>query len=96
MSHILKLSEWEIAGKWYCADTTDLGAGSGNTWFPARMLNITPADYLLLLKDKFHVKNLKIVGEKCNLIFNFETMTDCHSFVLFINREAKERKYFIC
>lgn len=95
MSHIMKFTEWESNGKWYCNDVSDLAHGSGYWWEPARMLNISLTDYILLLKNKFHATNFKFPEQKI-LLWDWKSYSDCHNFVRFINQEAKKRKYFIC
>lgn len=95
MSHIMKFTEWEQNGKWYCNDVSDLGHGSSFWWHPARMLNISLEDYILLLKDKFNAVNFKFPNQKI-LLWDWQSYSDCHRFMQFINKEAKKRKYFIC
>ena len=95
MSHLLKLSEWEQNEKWHCNDVSDLGHGSGFWWHIPRMLGISLTDYVLLLKDKFHAVNFKFPNQNI-LLWDWQSYTDCHNFVRFINNEAKKRKYFIC
>lgn len=95
MSHLLKFTEWESNGKWHCNDVSDLGHGSGYWWHPARMLNISLTDYVLLLKDKFHAVNFKFPNQNI-LLWEWQSYSDCHKFTLFINTEARKRKYFIC
>lgn len=95
MSHLLKLTEWQgSSGKWYAADVSDLAHGSGCWWHVPRMLNIELTDYVLLLKDKYHATNIKYDIES-NMLFWDWTYQDCHKFLLFINREAIKRKFFI-
>ena len=52
MSHLLKYKEWQTPYGWEAGDTSDLAHDSNTWWYPARMLGIPPADYVLLLKEK--------------------------------------------
>ena len=92
----MKYSEWESISGWHCGDISDLGKGSNYWWFPARMLELELTDYILLLKNKFHAKNFKYFKDENVLLWHWETYNDCHSFVLFLNSEAKKRKFYIC
>lgn len=95
MSHLLKFTEWEMNGKWYTNDVNDLAHGSAYWWHPARMLNISLTDYVLLLKNQFHAINFKFLNQRV-LTWEWQSYADCHRFTLFINKEAIKRKYFIC
>ena len=96
MSHLLKFTEWQdILGDWYCNDVSDLGHGSGYWWNVPRMLNMELTDYVLLLKDKFHAKNLKYYKDVNLLVWNWDNYKDCHDFTLFVNRESRKRKFFV-
>lgn len=98
MSHLLKYTEWQSAnGQWHTGDTTRLAKGSNYWWHIPRMLNISLTDYILLLKDKFHATNFKFFPDnECLLLWDWQNYNDCHNFTLFVNREARNRKFFIC
>ena len=62
MSHLYKSIEWQDAtGNWLVNDTTSMTSIAVKWWVPMRMLNLTPEDYIRLLKDKFHVNYMKYV-----------------------------------
>jgi hypothetical protein len=98
---IFKMSEWESGGTWHVANTDDLAHGSAQWWWPARMLNISLTDFILLLKDKYHAKNFQFFSyppqDKRNslLLYSFDNYTDAHKFLLDMNREARKRKFVI-
>lgn len=92
MKQILKFSEWQGgADEWRCADTTTWTGW----WYPARMLNISVTDYILLLKNKYHAENFYYIKDKNLLIWSWTNYNDCHAFVLFINKEARQRKFYV-
>ena len=95
MSHVLKLSEWESPTGWHCNDVSNLAHGSGYWWNIPRMLGIELTDYILLLKDKFNATNFNYDINHNVLLWKWNSYTDCHKFVLYINREAQKRKFFI-
>lgn len=82
----MKFSEWQGgAGEWRAADTTTWTPW----WYPARILGIEITDYILLLKNKYNARNFRYFPEKNLLIWDWKNYTDCHSFVLYINRMSK-------
>ena len=96
MSHLLKYSEWQNAtGDWLSGDVSKLAEGSNFWWHVPRMLQISLTDYVLLLKDKFHAKNLKYYKDVNLLVWNWDNYKDCHDFTLFVNRESRKRKFFV-
>lgn len=97
MSHLLKYTEWQSGtGDWYTGDVSKLSEDSNAWWHVPRMLNISLTDYILLLKDKFHAVDFKFFPENnCLLLWRWKNYNDCHNFTLFVNREAKKRKFFI-
>lgn len=96
MSHLMKYTEWESVSGWHCGDVSNLAKNSNSWWFPARMMNISLTDYIILLKDKFHAKNFVYFKDKNLLLWDWESYNDCHQFTLWVNKEARKRKFFIC
>ena len=95
MAHILKYTEWESISGWHTGDVSSLAKNSNAWWLPARMLQITPADFILLLKDKFHAYDFSYYKNSNLLLWHWKTYDDCHKFTLYINKEAKKRQFFI-
>lgn len=95
--HIYKMSEWEIADKWYCNDVTELGKNSGLWWYPVRLLGISPADFVLMLKNEYHADNISYAEDRDVLIYswNKENYSYMHKFVLMINRTARNKQFFV-
>ena len=53
-AQLLKYTEWQgSAGSWYCNDTSDLTSVRSLWWAPARMMNMTPAEYVEWLVTNF-------------------------------------------
>lgn len=96
MSHLLKYTEWQGASsKWYATDVSDFSHGSFNWWYVPRMLNMELVDYIQLLKNDFHASFYCWKEDSNTLLWRWEKYSDCHNFVLFVNREARKRKFFI-
>lgn len=89
---IYKATEWECARGWTCGDVSDL-ANNSNAWeHGARILGLTPADFLRLLIEKYDVdivysKDYSYVG------FFFKSQSKCHEYCLKLNRMAKKIGY---
>lgn len=93
--HILKYTEWEENGHWHTNDCSSLVKNSSCWMHPARMLNMELTDYILMLRDNFHAINFKYYPDKNLLLFDWPSYNDCHKFTLYVNREARKRKYMI-
>lgn len=92
--HILKLSEWQSGtGKWHCGDVEDLAHDSGRWWYPCRLLGISPVEYILLLKDKYHASNFSFRNDM--LLFSWEKQQDMRKFKNDINKLAREKKFMV-
>ena len=96
MKHLLKYSEWRGSSEvWRASDVSNLKDGSNAWWLPARLLSITPDAFVLLLKNKFKVSYLSYSKDKNVLSFGWDNYIDCHKFVSYINKIAKEKKFFV-
>lgn len=94
MSHLMKYTEWEGAATWHCGDVSDLAHNSNAWWYPARLLDMTPADYILFLRDKYHAYDFSYCEESNVLLWKW-SYKDCHAFVLFINERSRKKKFMI-
>lgn len=96
MAHILKYQEWQSpTGYWHCNDVSDLAGISGYWWVPARMLGITPADFVTLLVEKYQPDRISFNGKTLLYSWKKENYGKMHSFLLWINREARNRKFMV-
>ena len=95
--HVLKLTEYQSpgSGAWHALDCTNVGQCSDAWYFLPRMLNISVTDYIKMLVSKYHASGLDFSPSKGTLFFSFEKHEDCHRFVLDMNREARNRKFYI-
>ena len=97
MSHIYSVSEWKSpTGHYHCGDMSDLANNSNAWWIPCRILEITPEDYVKMLVDKFKVDYLRYSEEHDILFFSWNNQTAMRKYKNFINKEAKEKKAYIC
>ena len=97
MSHLMKFTEWQSVGteKWNTGDVSDLAHGSNYWWNVPRMLNMPLTDYVLFLKNKFNATDFYYNPTSNVLLWSWSSYADCHAFTLFVNKEARKRKFFI-
>lgn len=98
MAHLYKCVEWEgVTGVWYVNDVQDLKGVSSRWWTPVSMLGITPSEYVLLLINKFNVavEDIHYYRENNVLLFSFKTQAAARLYKNWINKEARNRKYYV-
>jgi len=87
---MLKLNEWQSpSGKWYVSDIN----GKNKWWIIPRLLDISFDKYILLLYNKYNVRNFKFFtyNDERNslLLFSFDNKEDAHNFLLYVSRRIK-------
>ena len=92
---LLKYTEWGETGSWYCNDISDLCSVRALWWAPARMLNISPAEFVELLINKFHPDRIRYFEDTDVLVYSWRKQTDMRVFKNWLNAEARKRKYII-
>ena len=92
---LLKYVEWGETGAWYCNDTSDLCSIRALWWVPARMLGISPAEYVQLLIDRFHPDRIRYFEETDVLIYSWKRIDDMRKFKNWLNAEARKRNYIV-
>ena len=95
MSHLLRYTEWETQGRWYCNDVSDI-CGLGSYWgTPAVMLGISRIEYIKLLFDKFHPDKMSYSKEHDVLLFSWKSQAAMRKFKNWLNAEARKRNFLI-
>lgn len=93
---LLKYTEWQgDSGNWYCNDVTDLASFRSKWWAPARMMNISPTEYVQWLIDNFHPDNIIYNQEYDVLIYSWCKQTDMRLFKNKLNALARKYNYII-
>ena len=93
---LLKYTEWQSAsGLWYCNDTSDLASPRSLWWAPARMMNISPAEYVQWLIDNFHPDYIVYNQEKDVLVYAWRKIADMRLFKNKLNALARKYNYII-
>ncbi len=92
--HRLTYSEWQGgSGQWYCNDVKDLAGISGYWWVPARMMEMSPAEYVQWLIDNYQPDNIRFNGKTLIYSWSKEHYSKCHKLVLDINRIARKKNF---
>lgn len=92
---VLKLSEFELNGRWYCSDTSALGKGSAQWWYLPRMLNISPVAFVDMLIKDFHPDYIKYSQEHDVLIYSWRKQSDMRKFKNWANAQARKANFII-
>ena len=93
---LLKYTEWQGAnGNWYCNDTSDLSSVRSLWWAPARMMNISPSEYVQWLIDNFHPDTIIYNQERDVLVYGWRKQSDMRLFKNKLNTLARKYNYII-
>ena len=95
MATLLRYEPWESNGRYYVNDCTDLKSDRGKWWVPARMLGISPADYVKLLVEQFKVDKIAYNQEADVLVYSWNSLQKAREFKNWLNREARKRDFRI-
>lgn len=96
MAKLYKTSEWQSpTGRWHVNCVDDLAGISGLWWVPCRILDLPPADFILLLKNEFNASNFSYYEENDVLLYSWEHYNDAHRWLLYINKIARQKHIMI-
>ena len=93
--HILKYTEWEQGGYWYCNDVSDI-AGPGFHWSAAmRLLNLTPLAFVEMLATQFKPDRIKYDPEHNVLVYCWKSQQAMRKYKNWLNAEARKRNFLV-
>lgn len=95
MAHLYKADIWKDNGVWHVNDVQDLAGISGYWWVPMRMLELSPIEYVTLLKEKFNASNFIYTAKYDTLIFSFKKESDGRKFKNYINKIARDKNFIV-
>lgn len=93
--HLMRYEEWKGAIGWYCNDTSDFKSIGSKWWAPARMLNISPAEYVKLLVEQFHPDSIMYNEERDVLVYWWRKQEDMRRFKNWLNAQARKYKFYV-
>ena len=92
--HIYKAEEWQSpSGRWLCGDVSALAADSNYSWYPARILGISPENFVKMLIAEYHVEKICYLYKADVLVYWFSTLADCRKYKNHINKIAREKHF---
>lgn len=93
---VWQASEWQsLSGRWYCNCIDKLGAGSGTWYLPARILGLTPAEFINFLFKNFKPDYFSYNEEKCFCSWSWKSQTAMRAYKNYINKEARKVNFQI-
>lgn len=92
---LYKMSEWEDPIGWHCGDVEALGKNSNAWWYPARILNLSLADYITFIIDNYKPDYYYFDKQAFLFAFSWKNQSKMREFKNFINRKARERNFQI-
>lgn len=97
MKELYQITEFQSAGtgKWHCGNFKHLDQNSAAWYLPARVLGLDLCDYIDLLINKYHVTPRIWDESKGFFLGDWPDYRTIHSFVIYINKVAKQKGYYI-
>ena len=93
---LLRYEPWDDGfGNYHTNDCTDLASMRGLWWIPARMLGITPAEYVQLLIERFKADRIKYYQDADVLVYSWRSLQKARDFKNWLNAEARKRNFKI-
>ena len=92
---LYRCEEWQINGIWYCQHTASFPKDVLMWVVPSRILNISPADFLKLLLEKYQPDRF-YHNEDCSFCYwGWSDQSKMREYKRFINKKARERNFHI-
>ena len=96
MAHLYKMTEWESVGYWHCNDVSDLTHGSAYWWLPARMMKLSPAQYVQWVIDNFHPDIVSHSDDGSFVSFCWKSQSEMRKYKNKVNALARQENFMIC
>jgi len=95
---IYKVEEWQSpTGMWHAGDQSDLAHDSNLWYIPARLLGLSLEEWILKLKNEFNATDFVFYPNANNgkslLTYTWKNYADCHRYVLWINKQARNNHW---
>lgn len=89
-------SEWQSpSNAWHCNCIDNLAGNSGAWYLPARILGLTPADFLKILITDFKPDHFSYDKEKCFCQWSWKSQSAMRKYKNFINAAARKVNFQI-
>lgn len=93
---LYECKEWQgTSGVWYCEHTASFPRDVQKWIVPARILQVTPADFIQLLIDEFEPDKI-YHNEDCSFVgWGWTSQAKMRKYKNWINQKARERNFQI-
>lgn len=88
-------SEWESISGWHCNCVDNLGKDSAAWWHPARILGVSPAQFIAILIERFKPDTFNYDAKTCFCSWSWKSQTAMRKYKNWINAEARKVNYQI-
>lgn len=92
---LYKMSEWETSSGWHCGNVEAVGKNSNAWWYPARILKLSPADYIAFVINQYKPDYIHFNKQAFLFTFSWKNQSKMREFKNFINRKARESNFQI-
>jgi len=93
---LYKMAEWQGAtGLWYCNCVDALATNAGSWYAPARILGISPADFIKLVVGKYGADSVKYFPESGFFSYAWTNQAKMRAFKNDLNKAARAKNFQI-
>lgn len=93
---LYQVKEWQSpSGYWKCNCVDDLGKNSALWYHPARILKLSPADFIRLLLKDFKPDCFYFNEKNCLCFWSWKSQESMRKYKNWINKKAREANYQI-
>lgn len=87
---LYQMKAWNSISGWHCGCVDKLGQNSNAWWYPARILGISPAEFISLLLEEYKPDRISYNLDKNVLLYSFKSEIAMKKYMNFINKKARE------
>jgi len=92
---LYKLTEWESESGWHAGCLDDLGHDSNVWYLPARILGLSPAQFIEWLIKNYKPDHTHFCKDKCLFFFSWSSQSMMRQYKNLINAEARKKNFQI-
>ena len=92
---LYKCEEWESISGWHCGCLLDLGHDSNLWYLPARILDLTPAQFITFMIENYKPDHIYLNAEKCLFFYSWDKQEDMRKYKNMINAAARKKNFQI-
>ena len=90
-----RAEEWETESGFHCNCISNLGQDSAAWYLPARILDLTPAQFIELLITKFKPDDFYFNPKTCFCCWSWKDQSKMRLYKNWLNAEARKKNFQI-